>query len=50
MADGWRLPGILSVPFEGVRCPKCRRIYSVRFNGVGGLTIEVKEPKLVATE
>ena len=50
MFDGYQLPGELSVPFKRVRCPKCRRQYSVRFDGVHGLTIEVEEPKLVGRE
>ena len=49
MFDGYQLPGELSVPFRRVRCPNCRRLYSVRLDGVGRLTIEVAEPKLVCS-
>ncbi|KKM98951.1 hypothetical protein LCGC14_1152900 [marine sediment metagenome] len=48
--DGYQLPGELSIPFKRVRCPNCRRLYSVRLDGVGRLTIEVEEPKLVVQE
>ena len=47
MFDGYQLPGELSVPFKRVRCPNCRRLYSVRLDGVGELTVAVVEPKLV---
>jgi len=46
--DGYQLPGELSVPFKRIRCPNCRRLYSVRRDGVGQLTIEIVEPKLMA--
>ena len=45
---GWRLPGMLSVPFKRVKCPNCRRIYDVEWGRVGTLTIEVVEPKMAA--
>jgi hypothetical protein len=46
--DGYQLPGELSVPFKRVRCPNCRRLYSVRRDGEHALTIEVVEPKMAA--
>ncbi len=45
--DGYQLPGELSVPFKRVRCPNCRRLYSVERDGEATLTIRVAEPKLV---
>ncbi len=46
---GERFKGLLSVPFKKVKCPACRRMYDVS-ECDGGLTILVREPKLVPTE